>query len=508
MRAKEVTENGTVAKTYDVNDERFSKLKALGFACTRASSIVSSLMIAEITYFATTSLALTAAAVSAGMAVKTACDALTDLFMGSLIDKTKSKYGKARPYTLAGIFVWLCIIAIFFIPTGLFDGMSDGRRNFWMVAYIIVFAILASAVFETMRGCCLDTLLKRCVVKDDNRVKTLSVMGVVLSVCSLALQALMPMVIAAFNYTQKGFQILAIVFGIMGIVMSVVAFMLCKEYSQEELNQFAGLDGNEEKNEVSIREFLKNIGKNKYVIPLTLINFVIMFFVNGSYLTGQYYFQYVFGDLSAYTIVMISSVVAFPLMFVFPALKRKFSTKQIFLCTLVISGVGIIIRVIAPNILAVQCVGYILFSLANLALVFLGSQMTINCMEYGFYKTGLNVEAMYSSFVSFAQKVSGSVSSLIIGFLLSNMGFDALTSAVAKNGFESWGDIAALGTQGYEQYVEGGAATVSQAMLGINISYNLVPLISIIIVILLLIRFNLEKDLDVLRKEHGIKISK
>ncbi len=60
-------------------------------------------MIGEVTYFATNSLALTAAAISTGVAIKTAIDAVTDLIMGTIVDRTHTKYGKARPYVLAGI---------------------------------------------------------------------------------------------------------------------------------------------------------------------------------------------------------------------------------------------------------------------------------------------------------------------------------------------------------------------------------------------------------------------
>ncbi len=59
-------------------------------------------MIGEVTYFATNSLALTAAAISTGVAIKTAIDAVTDLIMGTIVDRTHTKYGKARPYVLAG----------------------------------------------------------------------------------------------------------------------------------------------------------------------------------------------------------------------------------------------------------------------------------------------------------------------------------------------------------------------------------------------------------------------
>ena len=110
----------------NVADEKFSKTKALGFSLLRVGNILNGLMVGEVTYFATNSLGVTAAAVSAGVALKTAIDAVTDLPMGAIIDKTHTRFGKARPYVLEGILMWLCTIAIFVAPSGRFAGAADG----------------------------------------------------------------------------------------------------------------------------------------------------------------------------------------------------------------------------------------------------------------------------------------------------------------------------------------------------------------------------------------------
>lgn len=125
-------------------------------------------------------------------------------------------------------------------------------------------------------------------------------------------------------------------------------------------------------------------------------------------------------------------------------------------------------------------------------------------MEYGRYKTGVIAEGMYSAFVSFAQKMATSLSSLIIGVILSVSGFDYLTAAVVNNGFTDWSELSALGTEGYEKYVEGGTHTVEAAMSGINFAYNWMPLIFLVICIILFCFFHLERDLKELRVANGL----
>ena len=75
-------------KRLNIADEKFSGKKAFGFSLVRLGNILAGLMIGEVTYFATNSLALTAAAISTGVAIKTAIDAVTDLIMGTIVDRT------------------------------------------------------------------------------------------------------------------------------------------------------------------------------------------------------------------------------------------------------------------------------------------------------------------------------------------------------------------------------------------------------------------------------------
>ena len=111
--------------------------------------------------------------------MKAVIDAVTDLFMGVIVDKTNTKWGKARPYCLSGVLVWLCVGNFLCADRDVCRNMDSDSRNIAFVVYITLFGTLASAVFETMRGVAFDTHLKRSIVKDDNRVKIMTIGGAV-----------------------------------------------------------------------------------------------------------------------------------------------------------------------------------------------------------------------------------------------------------------------------------------------------------------------------------------
>ena len=90
----------------------------------RMGNILQGLMIGEVTYFATNSLGIAAAAISIGMAIKTAIDAVTDLLMGAIVDRTHTKWCKSRPWVLAGIPMWILTLLVFAVPRSLMSDMG------------------------------------------------------------------------------------------------------------------------------------------------------------------------------------------------------------------------------------------------------------------------------------------------------------------------------------------------------------------------------------------------
>lgn len=487
----------TQIKRLNVADEKFSGKKAFGFSLVRLGNILAGLMSGEVTYFATNSLGLAVAAISAGIAVKTVIDAVTDLLMGAIVDGTHTRFGKARPWVLAGIPMWLTLIAIFLAPAGLLSGTG-------LVIYITLFSVLQSAVFSTMANIAYETHIKRCIVKEENRIRTLTIVGVIFAIGSLGLQMTLPALIAAFHGSQTGFIIMALVTGAIGIGACVCAFVLCKEYTEEELAAYGGYDVEQSKEKVPLPVFLKSILKNKYLFMYTIINFMYMMIMMSSFGIGQYYFQYVYGNLGTFSIVMAASAAMLPIYIFIPKICKKFGVARVIQTTMVVAACGVVIRLLFPHMLVTQMIGYLCVSLPNIFVACVGSQINYECMEYGRYKTGVIAEGMYSAFISFAQKMATSLSSVMAGVVLSLTGFDALTDAVLKNGFADWEELAALGEEGFATYVEGGAAAVERAKAGISFAYNWIPMIFLGVCIVLFFFFHLERDLKKLRVENGL----
>ena len=101
-----------------------------------AGNVVYALLSAFVMIFLTDTVGMNAGIVGTLIAVSKLFDGISDIFFGSLIDKTKSKMGKARPWMLYGYFgCAVCLVAIFCIPA---DVSPTAQYAWFFIAYTLL----------------------------------------------------------------------------------------------------------------------------------------------------------------------------------------------------------------------------------------------------------------------------------------------------------------------------------------------------------------------------------
>jgi len=107
-----------------------------------AGNVVYAFLSSFVMIYLTNTVGLNPGIVGTLIAVSKLLDGVTDIFFGSLIDKTHSKMGKARPWMLYGyIGCAIALVAIFAIPTNL--------GQFAQYAWFLIAYTLLNAVFYT-----------------------------------------------------------------------------------------------------------------------------------------------------------------------------------------------------------------------------------------------------------------------------------------------------------------------------------------------------------------------
>lgn len=99
-----------------------------------AGNVVYALLSAFVMVFLTDTIGLNAGIVGTLIFVSKFFDGISDIFFGSLIDKTHTKMGKARPWMFYGYFgCALCLIAIFCIPVD----MGQTAQYAWFLLHTL-----------------------------------------------------------------------------------------------------------------------------------------------------------------------------------------------------------------------------------------------------------------------------------------------------------------------------------------------------------------------------------
>ena len=395
-------------------NEKFSVKKAVGFCAYKSSGIANSLLISYLTYYATDSLFLSAAAIGLGLAFSRIFDGFTDIIAGFIIDKTETKYGSARPWILTGVLAYIMMIAMFSVPD-----LPDMGKLIW----IIITYNLNSSVFGTLYNVCEAKLLKRIIVKSENRVRTLAYSGIIMSIIPMVLSVALPLLIAEAAGDARKWSILAFGFGAVGIVLAVLAFVLCKEYTKDELVEM-GVLSSEETQIPSLKEMASAIVKNKFFLLYLFSYFINSFSMGISQACGVYYFSRNLNDLTLMSKTALAGIVILPVMFFLPKIVHKVGGVNFIKGTLVLGSIGCLGRIAVGSNLAGLFIVSIFANFITAGISFYGTELVIQCMEYSRLKEGINVESVYNSILNFSMKVGMGISAMALGAVLSGFGYD------------------------------------------------------------------------------------
>ncbi|MBQ1290102.1 MAG: MFS transporter [Lachnospiraceae bacterium] len=376
----------------------------------------------NIAFYCTDIVGLSAAVVGTLFLVSKIVDAFTDLGFGFLLDKTHTKWGKARPYEVFIIFEWIFTVLMFNIPN-----VSTTVQYIWLfIMYTMVNAVCATAL-----GGIDSVYMARAFTTEGNRIKAMSINGFIVMFCSIVFNIVFPSWLAGKGTTQAGWTTLVISLAVVMSVIGILRFVFCKEIVEDEADE----KGKAAMNDLTLKESLGLVAKNKYLFIVVGLMF-LTFIVNNMQTATTYYFKYIYGDLAAQGTAAITSMVVVPALVVFPALSKKFGTTKILQACCLIGTIGLVIRTIGGPNMPTIILGGLLFGIGTLPISMMINTYLIDCMDYGEWKTGVRIEGLVASIANFASKVGQGVAVGLVGVVMGIAGYDgmaAVQSASANN---------------------------------------------------------------------------
>ncbi|HBG3982250.1 TPA: MFS transporter [Clostridioides difficile] len=406
-------------KATTIKYEKISFFERVSYGCgDLGCNIIYSAMSAFLLFYYTNYADVSAAAVGSIMLISRILDGFSDLTMGIIVDRIKSKYGKARPWILRmAIPFAISAILLFSVPSSL--GVTS------KLIYIFITYNLVSTVIYTAINVPYATL-NSLITQDQYERGVLSIFRMILATCgTLIINGLTLPLVEHFGNNLSAWTKTFFIFGIASIIVFFITFTGTKERVKAV---------KQNKNEViPFKIGIKSLFRNKYWIQITLclVCIFIVFAINGG--SSVYYAKFILGDEKLFApINMVSNVSQIIAMFMVAPFIKKFGKRNVLIVgSIILISSNVMFIIAGQNYIGVISASAIkgIGSAGIAATMF---AIVSDTIEYGEWKTGYRTEGLINSASSFGFKVGNGLGSAILGGVLSIGGYVG-TSATQSN---------------------------------------------------------------------------
>lgn len=347
-------------------------------------------------------------------------DAITDPLMGMIADRTKSKYGRYRPYLIIfSPFLGICVAMLFWAPN-----LTPTSKIIYAYFVYILYSLVSTAVNVPYHA--LTPVMSHDVNERANIVVGKQLLGLV----GNFIVTVFPLIIVEkLGGGVEGWRVSGIIFG----VVATIAYWICAYGARNK--DIINNDIIKGKEKIKFKDQVKLITKNKALIMLLIAGGTNKFSEVIAGGVGLYYFKYNLGRVDLFPKFQgygtIVSIIAYLLI---PILIKKISKNKMFV---IASYLGVIVSAI-PLLFSSQLDIGIIFGI--LILEFLLIQFTSvlvwamlpDCVEYGEYVTGIRGDATISSTNMFMNKIGAALAGGIAGAALEYAGYIPEVSQTSK----------------------------------------------------------------------------
>lgn len=335
-------------------------------------------------------------------------DAANDPVMGIIADKTKTKFGKLRPYLLFSPFlIMIATAALFYVP----DFGYNGRLAYAATTYILW------GICFTIQDVPFWGLSAVVSPLEQERNKMISTARIFSTIGGIVPTVLVPVLRDGMGNT-KGYFIGGLIFAVFGSMISLLAFFGTKERVEQQ------------KEKVTVGEIVSAYVKNKPLLLLiaasVLGSAMLMAQTSGSYLATYLIKDSGFIPKGTVQTVMTVAIGAGMMiaMVLMPVLRKKMSLKAIYISAAVF---GAIIHLIMYFVgysnfyvfLAVLAVAGLPLGIFNV----ITYAMVADSVDYLEWKTGRRSEGVCFASQTFISKLTAGISTFITSLVLEYVGF-------------------------------------------------------------------------------------
>lgn len=376
---------------------------------------------------------------------------LADVAAGIAVDKTSTRFGKARPWILRMMVPYAIFLALMFSVPNI--GMVP--KMIWAFTTLLLFNIIFSFI-NSPYG-----ILNSLITQNQYERSIINLFRTFLAYASaIMVSCATPFIVKAYGGSYAGWSRTGITYGVIAILMFLMVFFFTKERVNLPGVKQAGM---------SLRKSFGILLKNDNWLFIVIFGALFFFFYVSNCSTTILYVTYVIGvPASLQQTLNIAVALGFylPIMIgtlLLPRLIVRFGKRNMCVAGILVVMAGSAAMMIQPSNIVLLIVGSIIKGFGMSPVMGCYYAMATDTIEYGEWKTGIRIEGLTYSTSSFTVKIG------------SGLGTAAVSIALAIGGY-----AAQAHTQSHS------------TVFAIQFMYLILPLITGVVMLLLLSRYKLD----------------
>ena len=343
-------------------------------------------------------------------------DAITNVFMGYIIDRTKTKQGKARPWLLLSApLVALTGILLFTVPNA---GVSV--QVIWVILSYNLFYSFAYTIYNMSHNlmCPLSTrnTIQRGGLSVFNQISTIMMSGIIVAL-------VFPMVVMPLlGVDQTKWILVMSVLSILSLPLTLLEYYFTKERVTEE-------QGETEEKKLPFLMQLKIVLSDKYMSLMFLYFFLYTFGSSLKNIGLVYYCNYVLGTYNdGVTQMMISVIGGIPMgigIFAVWPLAKKFGKRNVTLFGFLLYALGSAICWAVPTNMAVVLAGQFIKNIGGLPCAYAFMALFADGLDHLEWKSGVRSDGVAMSVYNILAVATIGVATAVFNAMISSAGYIA-----------------------------------------------------------------------------------
>ena len=377
-------------------------------------------------------------------------DAVIDPFVGAIVDNTKTRWGKFKPWILIGM-----------IGTGILTVLMFHNFEMDEMSHIILLAVtyLLFSIFFSLNDISYWSLMPA-ISKDQSVRESVGAFARICANVGMFAMVLIYLNVPGFfpglNDRDAYFTFAIIIAIIMWVFQSITLFGVKEDRSQLEKTE-----------RTSLKDLFRALFKNDQLL-ITAIS-MALFMVGYCTTTGfgTYYFKYAYKDESMYMVfAAVLAVAQLTALSVFPLFRKKFTRKQLYTGSMIAVAISYVIFFLSFEWLPLIVLAGLGLFFAQAFIQLLMLLFLADAVEYGEWKLGKRNEAASFAVQPFINQFGGAISRGIVSFTLIISGINMIANSLTGDELIDKDII---------------AATPDSALWIMKLSMMILPLICILI---------------------------